>query len=196
MENKVIDPKKTALILMDFQKFILENFISLEQATHVTQNAAKLLQWARQAGVLVIHVNVSFRQGYPEINSRNVMFGDIKANKRVIPGGDEMKIYAPLAPQSDEPIVGKHRISAFSGSDFDMILRANNIEELVLAGVATSHVVLSTFNQAFDLDYGLTVIEDACTDGDLEMHDILIKKHFPRHAMVMSAQEFIEKNIS
>ncbi|WP_182417974.1 hypothetical protein [Bartonella sp. HY038] len=51
MENKVIDPKKTALILMDFQNFILENFISLEQATHVTQNAAKLLQWARQAGV-------------------------------------------------------------------------------------------------------------------------------------------------
>lgn len=187
-----INPKNTALILMDFQNFILQNFISPEQAAAVTQKAGKLLQAARVAGILVIHVNVSFRPGFPEIHSRNVMFGDIKANNRVTPGSEEMLIYAPLAPQNNEPIVGKHRISGFSGSDLEMILRANNIENLLLAGVATSHVVLSTFSQAFDLDYGLTVVEDACSDDDMDMHDILVKKHFPKRARVIKTDEIVE----
>jgi nicotinamidase-related amidase len=82
-------------------------------------------------------------------------------------------------------IVTKRRVSAFAGSDLDVVLRANDIDSLVLAGVATSGVVLSTLRQAADLDYRLTVLADGCLDPDPEVHRILLEKVFPRQAEVV-----------
>jgi nicotinamidase-related amidase len=61
----------------------------------------------------------------------------------------------------------------------------------VLAGIATSGVVLSTIRQAADLDYELTVLEDGCADADPEVHRVLMEKVFPRQASVITAQEWI-----
>lgn len=62
-----------------------------------------------------------------------------------------------------------------------MILRANQIQHLVLTGVATSGVVLSTLREAADKDFQLTVLKDACADRDEEVHRILTEKVFVRH---------------
>ena len=78
----------------------------------------------------------------------------------------------------------KRRVSAFAGSDLDVLLRAGGIRSLVLAGIATSGVVLSTLRQAADLDFGLTVLADACADADAEVHRVLTEKVFPRQAEV------------
>ena len=58
--------------------------------------------------------------------------------------------------------------------------------ELVLSGISTSGVVLSTLRQAADLDYGLTVLSDACGDPDPEVHDVLVDKVFPRQSVVLT----------
>ena len=65
-----------------------------------------------------------------------------------------------------------------------MVLRAGGIDHLVLAGIATSGVVLSTLRQAADLDYRLTVLADGCLDADPEVHRVLTGKVFPRQADV------------
>jgi len=87
-------------------------------------------------------------------------------------------------------VVTKRRVSAFTGSDLDVLLRARRIDHLVLAGIATSGVVLSTLRQAADLDYRLTVLADGCLDADPEVHRVLLEKLFPRQAEVTSIAEW------
>ena len=58
----------------------------------------------------------------------------------------------------------KHRISPFVSTDLETLLRANGIDTLVLAGVHTSGVVLSTVRHAGDLDYRLVIVRDCCAD--------------------------------
>jgi nicotinamidase-related amidase len=73
-----------------------------------------------------------------------------------------------------------------------MILRANGIDTLLLTGVATSGVVLSTLRYARDSDYRLLVVKDCCSDKDAEVHRVLTEQVFPRQATVASAEEVID----
>lgn len=101
-------------------------------------------------------------------------------------------IPAAIAPKEGETVVTKHRVCAFTGTDLAMILGANDIDTLVLYGIATSGVVLSTLLEASDADFRLAVIRDCCADLDSSLHDCLINKFFPSRAAVLSAREFVE----
>ncbi|MGA2932584.1 MAG: isochorismatase family protein, partial [Acidimicrobiales bacterium] len=89
-------------------------------------------------------------------------------------------------------VVTKRRVSAFAGSDLDVVLRARGARTLVLAGIATSGVVLSTLRQAADLDYGLVVLRDGCADADEEVHRVLLDKVFARQADVLTVDEWTD----
>jgi nicotinamidase-related amidase len=107
-------------------------------------------------------------------------------------GSDQAgEVPSAIAPESGDIIVTKRRVSAFAGSDLDMVLRAGDIDHLVLTGIATSGVVLSTLRQAADLDFGLTVLADGCLDADPEVHRVLVDKVFPRQADVITAGDWI-----
>ncbi|WP_279582549.1 cysteine hydrolase family protein [Fodinicola feengrottensis] len=96
-----------------------------------------------------------------------------------------------VAPRPGEIVVTKKRVSAFTGSDLEVVLRSAGIEHLVLTGIATSGVVLSTLRQAADLDYQLTVLSDGCFDPDPEVHQVLVGKVFPRQAEVTTVDDWI-----
>ena len=66
----------------------------------------------------------------------------------------------------------KTRVRAFAGTDLDLLLRAHDIDTLVVFGIATSGVVLSTALTAFDLDYRIIVVRDCCADLDTELHSV------------------------
>jgi nicotinamidase-related amidase len=100
------------------------------------------------------------------------------------------QVHAAVEPLENEPVIIKRRVSAFSGSDLEVLLRGAGADTLVLAGIATSGVVLSTLRQAADLDYGLTVLADACADPDPEVHRVLTEKVFPKQAQVTTADEW------
>jgi nicotinamidase-related amidase len=188
--TNTFDARRSALLLMDFQNFVLDNFLPPDAVTRVVAQAETLLAAARAKNVMVIHVNVSFRPGYPEISNRNQLFSFLKESGLVAPGTDTIKIRTELAPRDNEPIVVKHRIGAFPGSDLDRILRARNIDMLILAGVTTGGVVLSTLRQAFDLDYQVVVVADACADNDSEVHAVLVEKIMPQHAAILNAEQW------
>ncbi|MER8001501.1 isochorismatase family cysteine hydrolase [Streptomyces sp. NPDC095613] len=106
-------------------------------------------------------------------------------------GGEEAtRIHPDVAPEPDDVIVTKRRVSAFAGSDLDMVLRAQGIYHLVLTGIATSGVVLSTVRQAADLHFGLTVLSDGCLDADPEVHRVLVEKVFPGQAEVTTVADW------
>ncbi|HSP07057.1 MAG TPA: isochorismatase family cysteine hydrolase, partial [Acidobacteriota bacterium] len=132
--------------------------------------------------------------GLPEINSRNPLFAAIKlsAQHQRLFTGATGEIHSAVAPQGEDLVVTKHRISAFCGTDLDLILRANDIDTLILLGIATSGVVLSTALQAFDADYRLVIVNDCCADLDEALHTCLLEKLFPGRAAVLSSSEFVE----
>ena len=143
---------------------------------------------ARAASIPVIYVVVTFRQGYPEISPRNKSFSAIK--QRLSIPVTTAEIPPAIAPQPTDIVVTKRRVSAFSGSDLEVVLRAQGISHLVLCGIATSGVVLSTLREAADKDYQLTVLSDCCLDADEEVQRVLLSKVFPRQADVVQASEW------
>jgi nicotinamidase-related amidase len=60
---------------------------------------------------------------------------------------------------------------------------------MVLAGIATSGVVLSTLRHAADADYRVVVVEDCCADRDPEVHRVLMEKVFARQATVVKSED-------
>ena len=132
----------------------------------------------------MIFVRVAFRPGHPEVNPRNKAFAAL-AGSGGFADENARAIHPALDPAPDEVVVTKRRVSAFAGSDLDVVLRAGAIGDLVLCGISTSGVVLSTLRQAADLDFGLTVLRDACADADDEVHRVLTEKVFPRQAEVL-----------
>ena len=104
-----------------------------------------------------------------------------------------MEVHAAVAPKPGEVVITKHRASAFFGTDLDVILRANGIETLLLAGIVTSGVVLSTVRHAADADYRLVVVEDCCADRDPEVHRMLVEKLFARWTTVMKTEDVLAR---
>jgi len=175
----------SALLVMDVQKSITERFPDPDY----TPRLARAVSAARSAGVPVVYVVIGFRAGHPETRS-SPLFSALPdgAFTDSDPGA---AIHPDVAPRADESIVTKKRVSAFAGSDLDLVLRGGAIDHLVLTGLATSGVVLSTLRQAADLDYRLTVLADGCGDSDPEVHRVLTEKVFPRQADVTTVDAWI-----
>ena len=187
-----LDPAHTAVLSMDCQAGIVSIY-TREAKDAFLARAATVLNHARAAGMTIIHIKVGFRPGLPEVSSRNALFGAIKSSEQHQKLFLEPHAAIPqiIAPQDDEIVITKHRVSAFAGTDLAMILRANDIDTLVLYGIATSGVVLSTLIEASDADYRLAVIGDCCADLDSALHDCLIQRFFPTRGSVLSSESFI-----
>ena len=176
-----------ALLVMDVQKRIVGRFTDTPADMAPFQRAVAA---ARVASVPVIFVRVAFREGYPEVSPRNKSFSAISSRGTITSSDAATQIHESVAPRPGEPVVTKLRVSAFTGSDLEVLLRAQGIETLVLTGIATSGVVLSTLREAADRDYGLIVLSDACLDADPEVHRVLVEKVFPRQADVIKVDEW------
>ena len=183
-----IDPRSAALLVMDYQVDALTRFMTTAQSADAIACLPDLIGTARDAGMMVIHVVVAFRPGHPEVSHRNTVFSSLKANGMMVAGSEGAAIHPAAAVREGEPIVVKHRISPFVGTDLET-LRANGIDTLVLAGVHTSGVVLSTVRQAFDLDYRLVVVRDCCADPDAEVHAMLLDIVIAKQAAVVTTAE-------
>jgi nicotinamidase-related amidase len=183
----VTDTDRTALLVMDLQSGIVDSLPGVEP---LLDRSVAALDAARAAGLTVVFVRVAFRPGAPEASPRNASFAALAGSDRLDETRAATQIHPAVAPLSGE-VVTKRRVGAFSGSDLDVVLRAADIDHLVLAGIATSGVVLSTLRLAADLDYRLTVLSDACADRDDEVHRVLTQKVFPRQATVVTVAEWI-----
>lgn len=184
-----LDTQHTALLIMDYQHDIVSRVEA--RYPNLLDRAAAVLAAARSAAVPLIYIAVRFREGYPEVSPRNRSFSSIRASGRMLEGAPGAEIDARVAPQPGEPVVVKRRVGAFSTTDLATILRAHDAITLILLGIATSGVVLSTVRWAADMDYELVVVEDCCADGDDEVHRVLTQKVFPRQASVVSSGDVI-----
>jgi nicotinamidase-related amidase len=182
-----LDPKKTALLTLDFQKGIL-GFVPGAEA--VIPNASKAVEFARKQRFQIIHVGLGFSPGHPEIPDTESRFKRIKESNLFLKGTLSAEFHSSIA-LPDELVVYKQRVSAFSENHLHLILRSCGIENLVFFGISTSGITLSTLRRAYDLDYHCVVLKDACIDADPEVHRVLTEKIFPSQAAVLTVEAFI-----
>src|SRR5262249_48583723 len=158
----------TAVLSMDYHNSIVHIYV---KDPGLMERAGSVLRQARTSGVRVIHVRISFRPNLPELSSRNFVFGAIKGNPQhqAIFQGKAGESPCAVGAEGAEVIISMSRISAFAGPDLELVLRSQEIDSLLLLGIATSGVVLSTLLEATDSDYRLVVVTDCCADLDQDL---------------------------
>ncbi|WP_259069634.1 cysteine hydrolase family protein [Mucilaginibacter sp. X4EP1] len=183
MENA----QNKALLVMDMQTGILGGY---PQFAPLTEKVNQAITVARKKNIPVIFVVVGFRQGAPEISVNNKSFSSRKDGLAGINMEEFMAVDSSVNKLDGDILVIKRRVSAFTGSDLEVVLRGLGVQQLVLTGIATSGVVLSTLREAADKDYQLTVLADCCGDPDEETHRVLTTKVFVRQAEVLSVNDW------
>ncbi|MGY5126010.1 cysteine hydrolase family protein [Streptomyces nigrescens] len=179
----------SALLVMDVQQDIVD---IADDGSAYLPRLRTAIDGARTAGIPVIYVVIELRSGQPEVSPRNrVLTAAVQAGL-FTEGAPGTAVHHAVAPQQGDIVVTKRRASAFSGSDLDLVLRARDIDSLVLTGIATSGVVLHTLCQANDRDFGLTVLADACLDTDPEVHRVLTERLFPQWSDVVAVEDWLK----
>lgn len=152
--------------------------------------AARVAEAARNEGVPVLHADVVFEPGFPEIDRANTFYAENKTGDYMVAGTDGAHWDARIC-RDGEWTIPRCRIGVFTSSRAAEMMRGLNVRTLIVCGIATSGVVLSTVRQAADLDFRLIVVADACADRDAEVHRVLTEKVFPTQAEVVSADSVI-----
>lgn len=183
-----LDPSRTALLLMDFQPAVLA---AVPDPDHALSRAHAALSWARSNGVQVVHVRVAFAtEDFAAIPAHNKTFAPVAENEFLADGSPEAALHESFDVHERDITVRKTRIGAFTGAtDLRATLRDRDVDTLVLAGLSTGGVVLTTLRQAADDDFRLYVLEDATADPDPEVHRVLTEKVFPPQAYVIGTEE-------
>ncbi|WP_239108274.1 cysteine hydrolase family protein [Microbispora siamensis] len=182
----------TALIVGDMQAGIVDNY---PFAAAVLPVAEKVVSAARAAGIPVIFIRFGLRASGLDVAAGNRLISDLHgAGTLFHEDSPETLVHPRIKPLPDEAVVLKRRASAFAASDLDRLLRAQHIDSIVLTGVATGAMIAATLYDASDRDYHVTVLSDACADGEPDVHDFLINRVFPaRGADVLTGQEWIAR---
>jgi nicotinamidase-related amidase len=179
----------TALLVMDIQPSVVPAFGGDDE---LLERLQRVIAAARGASIPVIFGRVAFRTGYPDVSDSNALFSWLKSNLDFTEANPDTGFHPAVTPQEGDLLILKRRVSSFTGSDLEVVLRSRGVRRLVITGVATSGVVLSTVRQAADLDYEMVVLSDGCADGDGEVHRLLMEKVFPSQATVSTVDEWIK----
>jgi nicotinamidase-related amidase len=182
------DATKTALVLMDFQPAMIGGIAESDRDA-LLANAEAALAWARAAGLTVAHVRVAFQDAdFAAIPPRNRAFAALRGGGMLADGSPEGEIVESLRPAPGEIVVRKTRFGSFSTTTLGAQLRDAGVESLILSGITTSGVVLSTVRDAADQDFQLYVVADGCADSNPQAHSLLIEDVFPQQAYVITTE--------
>jgi nicotinamidase-related amidase len=188
-ETAKLDPARTALLVMDYQQGIVER---IEDSEALVARARAAIDTLRAVGAEIGYVRVAFTDADLDAMPDGApMAQRVKQMPRGAMDADApaTQIDERLAPADGDIVVRKTRVGPFLTTDLDQQLRARGVDTLVLAGISTSGVVLSTVRDAHDRDYRLYVLADATADPLPDVHEALIRKILPRQAEVIEVAD-------
>jgi len=204
----VINPKNTALLLIDMQEFagtsrLLEEAVEAgvpendarealrdheERVKGVLANSQRILKACRKKGIIPIHVKVE------------ALLRDARDTGRLyravgfhVPRGSKWaKIFDEVAPEDGEIVLTKTHSSAFIGTHLDRILRNIGIENLIVMGFNTDWCVEAAYQGGADYGYNCLLVEDACTSLTKKAHDTMIAKYRARQRPIKNTIEVLK----
>ncbi|MFE5027773.1 cysteine hydrolase family protein [Streptomyces sp. NPDC056656] len=185
-----IDPKRTALLAMDFQNGIVQ---SIAEPDELVERVKGAIADVRAAGGTIGYVRVAFTEDdWSAIPATNKTFSGVAAAQMMHHEHDTTQFDARIAPKDGDIIVRKIRFGSISTTDLHEQLRERGIETLILSGISTSGVVLSTLMDVADRDYQVYVLTDGVADHDPEVDRVLVEKVFPSRAHLIDTTQLAE----
>jgi nicotinamidase-related amidase len=184
-----LDPRSTALVLIDLQKGLLALPLAPHTAPQILATSGRLATAIASAGGLVVLVRVDFGPGLAAAPK-----GATDVPLAVPPGGvpaDWAEISPELAAAVPHIVVTKRNWSAFHGTSLDLELRRRGITHVVVGGIATNFGVESTARDGWQGNYTVIVAEDAASSFRTEMHEFAVKNTLPRCSLVRKSDEII-----
>jgi len=176
-----LDPRTTALILIDLQRGILPYAGGLRSGEEVVATAKTLADRFRASGAPVVLVHVGFT---PETMPSQTV------DRPSLPAEGTPPAFSELVPDLRQPgdiVVLKHHWGAFTGTDMDLQLRRRGVRTVVIAGISTNMGVESTARSAWELSYDVVIAEDACASRSTELHAFAIEHIFPLFSRVVAS---------
>jgi nicotinamidase-related amidase len=185
MAELQLDPKKTALVLIDLQNAIVGVNPVPHTAAQVVENSRKLAEAFRAQGAPVVYVRVDLNDFMTLPVDQPHNLGD----KPLPSAASEIASSAGFQP--GDILVTKRHWGAFAGTDLEQQLKARGIDTVVLTGISTNAGVESTARQGTGLGFAFVLVEDACSSQNAEHHRFAFENIFPRLARVCATSEVI-----
>ena len=182
-----LDPRTTALVVIDLQSGIVAVPTVPFPASDVIANASQLARRFREQRALVVLVHV-------DPGPRGILFPrpltDV-VRPPINPAPGWADIVPEMGSEAGDVVVTKHHPGAFNGTDLDIQLRRRGIQTIVLCGIATNIGVEATARVGFEQGYNLVFADDAMTARDAELHTTSVSKFFPTIGRVRRTKEII-----
>ena len=185
MADLQLDPKKTALVLIDLQNAVVGMNPVPHTAAQVIENSKKLAEAFRAKGAPVVYVRVDLNDFLKLPADQPTNLGD-----KPLPAAAS-EITASAGFQPGDILITKRHWGAFAGTDLEQQLRSRGVDTVVLTGISTNAGVESTARQGTGLGFAFVVVEDACSAQNADHHRFAFENIFPRLTRVRSTNEVL-----
>jgi nicotinamidase-related amidase len=180
----VLDPKTTALVLIDLQQGIVAREADPHSSADVVKRSVELANAFRRGTGMVVLVRVLFNE---------VLLHPVDQSfPRGTPPPNAMEFVPEVGVQPSDVVIEKRQWGAFYGTQLDQVLRRRGIKTIVIGGIATNIGVESTAREAFDRGYQMVFAEDAMSSIGAEAHEFAVKTIFPLMGRVRSVDEIVK----
>jgi ureidoacrylate peracid hydrolase len=197
-----IDPKTTALLLIEYQNdftseggALHKGVKSVMESTNMLANARQVADKARAAGVTVMFAPISFAKGYQEITPEpyGILKGVVDSNA-FVRGSWGAEIVDSLTPSADDIVVeGKRGLDTFASTNLDFILRSRGIKTLAVAGFLTNCCVESTARTGYEKGFSIVALSDCAATLSEEEQRFTFEKNLPMFARILTHEEFLSE---
>ena len=187
MSDLTLDPKTTALVVIDLQKGVTGGHLVPNDAAAVIANAARLAERCRAAGALVVLVHV-------DPGPDGSLFPRPTADRPrppMTPPPDFAELVPEMTPQPGDAVVRKHQPNAFYATDLEVHLARRGIRTIVLCGVATNLGVEATARAAFERGFEQVFVADAMSAREADLHTFPVERTFPTMGRVRTTAEVV-----
>ncbi len=195
-----MDPKKTALVLIEFQNDFTSEGGTLHGAvsgvmakTNMLANTVETVAKARAAGASIIWVPITFAEGYGEMRAEpyGILKG-VKDSKSFVKGSWGAAIVDVLTPKPEDVVIeGKRGLGTFESTNLEWVLRQRGITDVVLGGFLTNCCVESTMRTAYEKGYNVVTLTDCTAALSQEEQDFACAKNFPMFSRPLTHTEFL-----
>ncbi len=200
-----IDPKTTALLLIEYQNdftseggALHQGVKTVMQSTNMLANSVQAANQARAAGVTVMFAPISFAKGYGEItpNPYGILKGVVDSNA-FVRGTWGAAIADAISPAPEDIVVeGKRGLDTFASTNLDFILRSRGIKTLAVAGFLTNCCVESTARTGYERGFNIVALSDCAATLSDEEQRFTFDKNLPMFARILTHKEFLADLVS
>ncbi|HVJ42502.1 MAG TPA: cysteine hydrolase [Dongiaceae bacterium] len=197
-----MDPKKTAVVLIEYQNDFTSPGGSLHDAvkgvmasTNMLANTVDTAKRARALGATIVFVPISFADDYHELapNPYGILKGVVDS-KSFRKGSWGAEIVDQLKPQPQDIVIeGKRGLCGFASTNLDFILRARGIEHIALGGFLTNCCVESTMRTGYEKGYQVVTLKDCTATLSEEEQRLAVEKNYPMFSRPLTHNEFLDE---